>query len=120
MGSNGMKTTIRGKQAETAVAEELSRNGYEIIAQNWKTKVCEIDIIAQKGKIIYFVEVKFRAQATQGSGLEYIGPQKLHKIHFAASIWTQCNNWEGDYRLLAASVTTDGMDYIIEEILELE
>lgn len=115
-----MKTTIRGKQAETAVAEQLARDGYEIISQNWKTKVCEIDVIAQKSGIIYFVEVKFRASPTQGGGLEYIGPQKLHKLHFAAGVWNQFNNWTGDYRLLAASVTTNGLDYIIEEIIELE
>ena len=115
-----MKTTIRGKQAETAVAEQLSRDGYEIIDQNWKTKVCEIDVIAQKDKIVYFVEVKFRAQALQGDGMDYITPQKLRQMHFAAQIWTQSNNWDGDYRLLAASVTTDGQDYVIEEIIELE
>jgi len=115
-----MKTVIRGKQAEQAVTEQLARDGYEIIGQNWKTKVCEIDVIAQKSHIIYFVEVKFRAQAAQGEGLEYIGPQKLRKMHFAAQIWTQFNDWSGDYRLLAASVTTDGQDYIIEEILEVE
>jgi Holliday junction resolvase-like predicted endonuclease len=115
-----MKTIIRGKQAETAVAEQLARDGYQIIDQNWKTKVCEVDVIAQKAGIVYFVEVKFRAQATQGSGLEYIGPQKLRKMHLAARIWTQSNDWNGDYRLLAAGVTTDGLNYIIEEIIEME
>jgi uncharacterized protein (TIGR00252 family) len=115
-----MKTTIRGKQAESAVAELLVREGYEIIAQNWKTKVCEIDVIAQKDRIIYFTEVKFRTGQSQGGGLAYITQQKLHKLHFAANIWTQFNNWSGDYRLMAASVTTDGIDYIIEEIIELE
>lgn len=115
-----MKTTIRGKQAETAVAEQLTRDGYEIITQNWKTKVCEIDVIAQKAGIIYFVEVKYRGGQAQGDGLAYISSQKLRKLHFAANIWNQNNNWNGDYRLLAASVTTDGRDYIIEEIIELE
>lgn len=115
-----MKTTVRGKQAETAVAEELARGGYEIIGQNWKTKVCEIDVIAQKDKIIYFTEVKFRSGQAQGNGLEYIGPQKLRQLHFAANVWVQHNNWSGDYRLLAASVTTDGLSYIIEEIIELD
>ncbi len=114
-----MKTTIRGKQAESAVAEQLLRDGYDILAQNWKTKVCEIDVIARKDKVIYFVEVKYRAQAGQGDGLAYITPQKLNKLHFAARIWTQHNNWDGDYSLLAASVTTDGLNYIIEEIIEL-
>lgn len=115
-----MKTTIRGKQAETAVAEQLARDGYQVLDQNWKTKVCEIDVIAQKDRIIYFIEVKFRAGQSQGDGLAYITAQKLRKLHFAAGIWTQYNNWAGDYRLLAASVTTDGVDYIIEEIIELE
>jgi ribonuclease HII len=115
-----MKTVIRGKQAEAAVAEQLARDGYEIITQNWKTKVCEIDVIAKKAGIIYFVEVKYRGGQAQGGGLAYVTPQKLHKLHFAASVWAQFNNWDGDYRLLAASVTTDGVDYIIEEIIELE
>ena len=115
-----MKTTIRGKQAETAVAEQLSRDGYEIIDQNWKTKVCEIDVIAKRQNVVYFVEVKYRGRPGQGDGLAYITPNKLHKLHFAANIWCQFNNWDGDYRLLAASVTTDGLDYIIEEIIELE
>ncbi|MGA3150248.1 MAG: YraN family protein [Candidatus Saccharimonadales bacterium] len=115
-----MKTTIRGKQAETAVAERLACEGYEIITQNWKTKVCEIDVVARKNGIIYFVEVKYRSGDSQGVGLDYITAQKLRQLHFAASIWNQQNGWGGDYRLLAASVTTNGLDYIIEEIIELE
>ena len=55
----------------------------------------------------------------KAAALDYIGPQKLHKMNFAAQIWTQFNNWNGDYRLMAASVTTDGLDYIIEEVIEL-
>lgn len=115
-----MKTTIRGKQAETAVAEQLARGGYEVIGQNWKTKVCEIDVIAKKDGIIYFTEVKYRGGQSQGDGLAYITAQKLRKLHFAANIWNQQYTWSGDYRLLAASVTTNGLDYIIEEIIELE
>jgi len=115
-----MKTTIRGKQAETAVAEQLARDGYKVIGQNWKTKVCEIDVIVKRDGIIYFTEVKYRGEQAQGNGLAYITPQKLRKLHFAASVWTQFNNWGGDYRLLAASVTTNGLDYVIEEIIELE
>lgn len=102
------------------MAEQLSREGYEVIAQNWKTKVCEIDVIALKKNMIYFVEVKYRGGQSQGDGLAYITPQKLRQLNFAANIWNQNNNWNGDYRLLAASVTTDGLNYIIEEVLELE
>lgn len=115
-----MRTTSIGQQAETAIAEELKHQGYKILAQNWKTKVCEIDLVAKKEATIYFAEVKFRSGSAQGSGLEYIGPQKLRRLHFAARVWAQHYDWDGDYRILAVSVSSDGQNYIVEDILEIE
>lgn len=71
-----------------------------------------------KNKIIYFVEVKYRRQTVQGDGFEYIGPQKQHKMDFAASIWCQNYNWGGDYRLMAAAVS--GQDCESIELIELD
>jgi uncharacterized protein (TIGR00252 family) len=110
-----MKTTIIGQKAEKAVAEHLKRMGFKILALNWKTKVCEIDIVASKKDVVYFIEVKYRSSEKQGSGLEYITVQKLKKIHFAAEVWIQQNKWAGDYRLLGASVS----DIKAIEIVEL-
>ncbi|PJE65438.1 hypothetical protein COU91_01690 [Candidatus Saccharibacteria bacterium CG10_big_fil_rev_8_21_14_0_10_47_8] len=115
-----MKTTARGNQAETAVAQQLAHEGYEIIAQNWKTSRCEIDVVARKRGIVYFVEVKYRGSMAQGTGLDYITPSKLRRLHFSARVWNQHHGWEGDWRILAAAVTTDGQDYIVQEIIELE
>lgn len=114
-----MKTTQQGQEAEAAVAEKLSDQGYKIIAQNWRTPRCEIDIIAQKDGVIYFVEVKYRSSEFQGSGLEYITKRKLKQLKFAGKIWIQQQGWEGDWRLLAASVTNDGENYLVEDIVEL-
>jgi uncharacterized protein (TIGR00252 family) len=100
-----MKTTFIGNEAEEKVAETLSSDGYKILAQNWRTRVCEVDIVASRDKIIYFVEVKYRSSNLQGSGIEYITPKKLNQIKFAAQIWTQENNWDGDYRILGAEVS---------------
>lgn len=114
-----MKTTTLGNQAEQTVAEELNRQGYKILDRNWKTKVCEIDIVASKERVVYFVEVKFRSGQAQGSGLEYIGPQKLRRMHFAAEVWVQAHKYDGDYTLLAASVMCDGLNFIVEDVLEV-
>ena len=114
-----MKTTSIGQAAETAVAEELKDQAYKILGRNWKTKVCEIDIIAQKDKVIYFVEVKYRGASAQGEGLEDIGPQKLRRMHFAASVWVQAHGYNGDYRLLAASVSSPENIYKVDQILEI-
>lgn len=114
-----MKTTVIGQEAELAVAQMLKKLGFKILDRNWKTKVCEIDIVAQKDKVIYFVEVKYRSSSAQGDGLEYIGPQKLHRLHFAAAVWCQTKNWDGDYRLLACSVSGAGQNLKVERIIEV-
>lgn len=107
-----MKTSEIGQKAESRVAEFLKQQNFKVLAQNWKTKVCEIDIVASKANIVYFIEVKYRSSKEQGTGIEYITAAKLHKMYFAAQIWVQKYNWNGDYRLLAASVS----DYDIEMV----
>ncbi|SRR6266404_1746373 len=113
-----MKTTEQGLKAEQAVADLLEQQGFELIDRNWKTKVCEIDLILQNDKIIYFVEVKYRRQAAQGDGFEYITDQKLRRMNFAAEIWKRQYNWSGDYRLMAAAVSGDDCDEI--QLIELD
>jgi uncharacterized protein (TIGR00252 family) len=115
-----MITAQRGRQAENAVAQRMQKQGYEILSQNWRTRVCEIDIVAKKNKIIYFTEVKFRTSSTQGDGLEYVTKSKLSQMNFAARIWVGQNKWDGDWRLCAISVTTDGQQYLFGELVELE
>jgi Holliday junction resolvase-like predicted endonuclease len=105
-------------KAETAGADLLEQRGFEIIDRNWKTKVCEIDIIAQRQGVVYFVEVKYRSSDFQGGGFEYITANKLHKMNFAAEIWKQTYKWSGDYRLMAAAVS--GPDCEAIELIELD
>jgi len=110
-------TTAIGRRAEELVAEFLQNQGYKILGRNWRSKVCEIDIIASKGQIVYFIEVKYRQTDGQGDGLAYITPKKLKQLQFAARVWTQSAGWDGDYRLMGAAVSRDGA---IEELIELE
>jgi uncharacterized protein (TIGR00252 family) len=100
-----MKHNDDGRQAEEAVAEFLRANGYKILDQNWKTKQCEIDVIARKNECIYFVEVKYRTSAAHGTGFDYITPTKVKQMQFAANYWVAVNNWEGEYTLSGASVS---------------
>lgn len=95
-----MSTAI-GRAAEAAAAQFLIAKGCELLAANWRTRWCEIDLVARRGSAIYFVEVKYRASGTWGTGLDYITPAKLRQMHFAAQFWCAKNNWQGDYRLAA-------------------
>ena len=113
-----MKTKIVGDNAEAVVARFLQSDGFGILDRNWRTKVCEIDVIARKKKIVYFIEVKYRGGLAQGSGFEYIGPRKLNRLKFAVRVWCQNNNWEGDCRLVGAEVSGDDFQNI--ELIEID
>lgn len=100
-----MSTEV-GRQAETAAANYLVRQGYDIVDRNWRTRWCEIDIIAMKSGVLYFVEVKYRRTSQQGNGLDYITNQKLGQMHFAAEFWlAKHGSATQDYRLSAVEVT---------------
>lgn len=96
-----------GHEAEKVAAEYLQSQSFEIIEVNWKTPVCEVDIIARKQNVVYFVEVKYRQGSSQGLGLDYITPKKLQQMNFAASCWVQENNYDGDYELSAIEMSAD-------------
>lgn len=107
--STSVSTTEHGKRAEKATGNYLQEHGYKVREYNWRTRYCEIDIVAEKAGIIYFVEVKYRSHDRQGSGLEYITSSKLKQMGLAAELWVQAHEWSGDYCLAAAEVA--GADY---------
>ncbi|MBI4034757.1 YraN family protein [Candidatus Saccharibacteria bacterium] len=112
-----MARVSTGLTAETAVAEFLKQSGYEILDRNWKTKVCEIDIVACRSRTVFFIEVKYRSSLRQGGGFEYILARKLKQMEFAAKIWNQRHGWDGDWRLVAAAVS--GPDHQSVDLIEI-
>lgn len=110
-----MKTTEIGRSGEDRATAFLHGKGYKIIDRNWKTRVCEVDIIAQKQKTLYFVEVKARKTTRYGAGIEYITPKKLQQMRFAAELWVQEYRWTGAYQLAAIGID-DGDITFVEDI----
>lgn len=108
-----------GNLAESVAVEWLRQNGYEIVERNWKTKFCEVDIIAAKNDYLYFVEVKHRKSANQGGGVAAITDRKLRQMRFAAQLYLSRRS--GQNAQLAV-VTTSGSDTTIsvEELLLIE
>lgn len=47
-----------GSEGEGKASLWLQEQGYEIVARNWRTRRGEIDIIAEKGNLLVFAEVK--------------------------------------------------------------
>lgn len=109
-----MKTTAIGSQGEQLAAQWLERSGFSIVERNYRSRWCEIDIIAAKAGVVYFVEVKFRKNNLYGDGFEYITSKKLQQMRFAAEFWMKENNYQGECQLAAASVdgTTNDVEFI--------
>lgn len=75
----------RGRQAERRAALWLRLKGYSILASRVKLPVGEIDLIARKGRLIAFVEVKARAR--QEDALGAVSVQSWQRIARAAEAW---------------------------------
>ncbi len=109
-----MSTTSVGREAEDLVASELKTNGHKIVAMNWRTRWCEIDIVSRTRDCVYFTEVKYRSSGDFGSGFDYIGFKKLKQMKFAAESWLVQNNWTKEATLQAAEVDSNFKIKIIE------
>jgi uncharacterized protein (TIGR00252 family) len=100
-----MTTFDTGRKAEAAAAAFLVGKGCHIVCQNWRTRMCEIDIVVRRAEVIYFCEVKYRQTNRHGTGIEYITPKKLQQMRFAAESWVHANSWQGEYQLCAIEVS---------------
>lgn len=103
-----------GHDAERDAAKYLKKLRFKILDLNWKTRYCEIDIVTQKQNVIWFIEVKSRKNNSQGFGYEYITQKKLQQMQFAAEMWIQENNWNGEYQLGVVSIDAGQVSFIDE------
>ena len=80
-----------GNRGERAAARYLRRHGYRILERNFVRLGAEIDLIAKKGDIIAFVEVKTRMREHQSQKeprpASAVTPEKQRKIIAAAQCY---------------------------------
>ena len=69
-----------GKKGEDLAVAHLLQNGYKILATNWRYLKAEIDIIAQKDRLLVAVEVKTRATDFYGKPQDFVDPKKIKRL----------------------------------------
>jgi putative endonuclease len=69
-----------GSKGESIACRELENLGYRIIERNYRTRFGEIDIVADDGGTIVFVEVKTKTSGDFGDPVEEVTPQKQRQI----------------------------------------
>ncbi len=77
-------TTLVGKWGEMQVGKWLTKHGYQLVATGFRCRMGEIDLIAQKGHVLAFVEVKLRKNARFAAAREQVTLQKQSRIRITA------------------------------------
>ena len=83
-----------GLTAETRAAAWLMAKGFRIVARRWRSPVGEIDLVARRGRLLVFVEVKARAQLDDAA--EAVTERQQRRIAAAAAAWLARNGRDAE------------------------
>ena len=118
---NSYNTTTKGHAAESAVKSFLEAQSHTLIAQNFRTKAYEIDLITTKDRKIYFTEVKYsRSHCREGSPLVRITPEKQQRMSFAATAFLKTHPEFQSYAPQLAVAAVSGDNFHVETWFPLD
>lgn len=108
-----IKNNIEGKKGEIKAVLFFKKHGYKILETNFKNKIGEIDIIAEKDGVIVFIEVKNRSTYRFGRPIEAVDFRKQSKIKKVAEIYLMIKNkYYNDVRFDVVEVSNDNLEHI--------
>lgn len=81
-----------GRRGEALAAQFLEAQGYRILHRNWRKRAGEIDLIAQEGRVLVFVEVKTRRSNKYGEAMESLDEHKQRQLAQLAMLYLAENN----------------------------
>lgn len=110
---NKLRDLAFGKFAEDKAAEFYISKGYAIKERNWRHHRIEIDIIAQTGNIIVFVEVKARSGRDM-SAADAVTMDKMKSMARGADAYLKSLQGDFEYRYDIFALTGDFDDYSVE------
>lgn len=115
-----MNTTAIGISYERAAADYLETKGLYIIEQNWRTKWCEVDIVARdEADAIHIVEVRYRRSSDSGDAVDSITPAKQRQLLHAARRWLMLRGAPGGIQIDVVGINDENdITYIPNAIQE--
>lgn len=110
-----------GQTGEQLAVEYLTRHGFQILAQRWKSGRYEIDIIAQRGKLILFAEVKTRVANPFGVPDIQCSIGQMNRIARSAMHYLDLVDWDGYWRFDFFAVEWRGSgNYLLRHLIDLD
>jgi len=78
-----------GDRGEDLAAAHLKKQGYNILARNYRTPIGEIDLVARHQGALVIIEVKTRRSRKFGSPQEAVHPAKQERLRNLAEYYLQ-------------------------------
>ena len=104
-----MHSRQKGNIAEDKACDYLVKQGYRVIERNFYSKYGEIDIIAIKNNILYFVEVKSGESFDPSENITF---NKLERIEKTLYIFLKRKNLTLPYNISAIILTNNRLEFI--------
>jgi len=82
-----------GRAAEEAAARHLIQHGWRLLGRNVRIGRGELDIVARRGPVLAFVEVKARRTRTCGAPEDAVGAMKRRQVARLAELWLAARPW---------------------------
>ena len=106
-----------GREAEALAATWIEQRGFQILDRNWRTRWCELDLVARHQDCIHIIEVKYRARPDFGTGFEYITADKIRRLQRAALMWLKAHsyttaNYQIDIIAVSGSPKPKDLEYL--------
>ena len=101
-----------GARAERQAEEFLKERGLRILARNFRTRFGEIDLVAQDGDTVVFVEVRSRSSAAFGTPQETVTAAKRRRIIRTAMAYAQSRCLDASLRFDVVALSPQGILHI--------
>ncbi|HIT54362.1 MAG TPA: YraN family protein [Candidatus Fimivicinus intestinavium] len=101
-----------GPAGERACARRLREKGYRILCANYRTRFGELDMIAQQGPYIVFVEVKTRGPHAIAAPMEAVTPAKQRRLMRTAELYLAAHPSALQPRFDVMEVEMDGEGHV--------
>ena len=103
---------IFGDKSEDLATEFLEQEGFMILERNYfARKLGEIDIIAKRGEVLHFIEVK-SGKSESFDPIYNITPSKLRKVINSAHYYLKTKKLDFSYSIDALIIRADEVDFI--------
>ncbi|MDD7887160.1 YraN family protein [Flavivirga sp. 57AJ16] len=105
-----------GKKGEQLAVDFLLKNGYGIIARNYRYDKAEVDIMAQQKETLAIIEVKTRSTTDFGNPQDFLKPKQIQRLVKAVDHYVNENSLDVEVRFDIIAIVKEKEGFYIEHL----